>query len=237
MHQVYSHFKVLDVAGFHNLSNFGLEVFIPDTILSDMRTFFRANFPDAASVIAFNVGASWTSKRWHPEYFAEVANALLERGFHIAFLGSKADLPIVNQCLSFITPSERLHMFTGQFNLLQLAAFFDFCHLLITNDSGPLHIAVARNLPSVSIFGSSPVMGFYPFSNHHILIKTPVPCHPCYKHTCPLSNDSFMQCMRSVPPEVVLKYSLELISTFNRAAKDLPRINDDYECKVIDLAK
>ncbi|MBD3878238.1 MAG: glycosyltransferase family 9 protein [Quinella sp. 1Q5] len=228
IHQVQSHFKVLVAAGFAPLPIPKSDVFLGDTHLN-------ISLPN--NIVAFNVGASWPSKRWLPEFFAYVANQLICRGFTVAFLGSNADALIVKQVTNLISPSLRLLVFTGKFSLLQLAAFFDHCRLLISNDSGPLHIAAARNLPAVSIFGSSPVIGFKPWLYSHFLIKSPAPCHPCYLQNCPLQGKDCLRCMKLISPEVVLKYSLELLSSFDKPAKDLPQIQGAYDCKVIDLAK
>lgn len=233
MHQVYSHFNVLGKAGFHNLFNPGLELFIPDDISVDMNRFWYEHFNQNDKVVAFNVGASWPSKRWLPEYFAQCADTLIESGFHAAFLGSADDLPIVNSCVSFM--HHKPHIFTGQFSLLQLAAFFDHCRLLITNDSGPMHIAVARNLPLVTVFGSSPVIGFYPFNSNDFLIKSPVHCHPCFNHLC--NNNIPMACMKAVTPDIALKYSFELLDKYGQSAKDIPRVYGDYDCKIVELDK
>ena len=227
VHQVISHFKVLDAAGLH-LPLAKSDVFIGDTLLN-------LSLPD--NIVAFNVGASWPSKRWLPVFFANVANHLLARGFYIALLGSNQDLPIVNLVSNFITDMRRVLIFTGNFSLLQLAAFFDYCRLLISNDSGPLHIAAARNLPAISIFGSSPTIGFAPWAPSHSIIKSPAPCHPCYKQECPLQGADNMMCMQKVSPAVVIKYAKELLAKYDKPAKDLPHIQGAYECKIIDLAK
>lgn len=235
MHQVYSHFNVLDKAGFHNLFNPGLEIFIPDNILAEMNRFWFQHFHTSDKVVAFNVGASWPSKRWLPEYFAQCADALIERGYHVAFLGSADDLPIVNHCVSFM--HNKPHIFTGQFSLLQLAAFFDHCHALLTNDSGPMHIAVARNLPLVSIFGSSPTIGFSPFSANSFLIKSPTPCHPCFLHSCPNSSSNFMACMYSIIPNLVTKFLFTILDLYQLPAFKIPRISGAYLCKIIETDK
>lgn len=192
MHQIYSHFKVLDAAGFGNLTIPSPEVFIGNTRLN-------LHLPD--NLVAFNVGASWASKRWLPSYFANVACQLLSRGFHVAFLGSKADIPIVDECLAAIPDKRNVLVLTGKLSLLELAAFFDYCRLLITNDSGPMHIAAARNCPAVAIFGSSPTVGFTPWHPRHFVIKATVPCHPCYNHSCPRGD---LLCMKSISPQLVL---------------------------------
>lgn len=226
MHQVRSHFLVLRQAGFLNLNLQKSDVFLGNTTLN-------LNLPD--NIVAFNCGASWPSKRWLPEFFAQLANALIQRGFYIAILGSSSDLPIAQLVASLIHDKSHLLSFTGKFSLLQLAAFFDKCKLLISNDSGPLHIAAARNLPAVSIFGSSPTIGFAPWLNSHILIKSPAPCHPCYKHVCPRRGDSFMACMKAIPPDFVLNVSLDLLASRDTSTHD--QHFGDFDCKIIDLAK
>ena len=199
IHQVISHFNALDKAGFH-LPLAKSDVFIGDTNL---------NLP-CNNIVAFNVGASWQSKRWLPEYFANVADDFINRGFHVAFLGSKADLPIVDDCLSFMKGKPII--LTGKLSLLQLAAFFDHCQLLISNDSGPMHIAAARDCKALSIFGSSPTIGFAPWNANHAIIKATVPCHPCYRHICPLNGVDFMRCMKSITPQRVIALANHLIN-------------------------
>lgn len=201
MHQIHSHFKVLDAAGLGNLSIPSPDVFIGNTRLN-------LHLPD--KLVAFNVGASWPSKRWLPCYFANVAVSLIQRGFHVAFLGSKADIPIVDECLAFIPDKSNVLVLTGKLSLLELAAFFDYCRLLITNDSGPMHIAAARNCPAVAIFGSSPTVGFTPWHPRHIVIKSPAPCHPCYNHSCPRGD---LLCMKSIPPQLVLDRAASILGS------------------------
>ena len=205
MHQVHSHFKVLETTGLGNLPVPNPDVFIGDTHL---------NRPFPKNLVAFNVGASWQSKRWLPEYFASVAVELIYRGFHVAFLGSKQDIPIVDQCLAFIPDKSNVLVLTGKLSLLELAAFFDYCRLLITNDSGPMHIAAARRCHTLSIFGSSPTAGFFPCGSGNIIIKAPVDCHPCYKHSCPRGD---LLCMKAISPQLVLALALlDLTSTMNK---------------------
>ena len=221
IHQIKSHFNVLSVAGLGTLPLAPSDVFIGDTHL---------NFSLPDNIVALNVGASWHSKRWLPEYFASVAIQLLNRGFHVAFLGSKADIPIVDQCLALIPDKRRVLVFTGKLSLLELAAFFDRCRLLISNDSGPMHIAAARGLPAVSIFGSSPVTGFAPWSTNHFIIKSPAKCHPCNKHHCPQKGENFMKCMKLISPHIVLDYALLLLQSC------IPSSNWNYSCKIIELS-
>ena len=98
-----------------------------------------------------------------------------------------------------------------------------------------MHIGVARNIPIVTMFGASPVPGFYPYDAKDILIKTPEPCHPCGKHECPRSGAENMACMKNIPVDVVMKYVDELLSEYGQRAKEIPRVYGAYQCRVVEL--
>ena len=238
-HQVHSHFDVLQKAcGIEKIFDNGLEMWIPDAAQREADKIFRDNFGDL-KVVAFNIGASWLTKRWLDSYFATCADILLEKGYGIAFLGGTMDREIVSSCVEKMRHknSERLKIFTGEFSLAILAGFLDNCVLFLTTDSGPMHIGVARNIPIVTMFGASPVPGFYPYDAKDILIKAPEPCHPCGKHTCPRAGDDNLACMKKIPVEVVMKYVFELLAAYGDPAKKITRVHGAYKCKVIDLAK
>ena len=238
-HQVHSHFDVLRSAcGVEKIFDNGLEMWISDETSREAEKIFRDNFGDI-KVIAFNIGASWLTKRWLDSYFAECADILLERGYGIAFLGGTMDKEIVSGCVEKMRhkDSDRLKIFTGEFSLAILAGFLDNCVLFLTTDSGPMHIGVARNIPIVTMFGASPVPGFYPYDAKDILIRTPEPCHPCGKHICPKSGDDNLACMKKIPVEVVMKYVFELLAAYGEPAKKIPRVHGEYQCRVINLAE
>lgn len=238
-HQVHSHFDVLrEACGIEKLFDNGLEMWIPAEVEREAEKIFRDNFGDLR-VVAFNIGASWLTKRWLDSYFAECADILLERGFGVAFLGGTMDKEIVSSCVEQMRHknSDRLKIFTGEFSLAILAGFLDNCVLFLTTDSGPMHIGVARNIPIVTMFGASPVPGFYPYDAKDILIKSPEPCHPCGRHICPRAGDDNLACMKKIPVEVVMKHVFELLETYGQPAKEIPRVHGAYKCRVIDLAK
>ena len=237
-HQVHSHFDVLQKAcGIEKIFDNGLEMWIPDATKRESERIFRENFGDL-KVIAFNIGASWLTKRWLDSYFAECADILLEKGYGIAFLGGDMDKKIVSGCVEQMRHknSDHLKIFTGNFSLAVLAGFLDNCVLFLTTDSGPMHIGVARNIPIVTMFGASPVPGFYPYDAKDVLIKSPEPCHPCGNHICPRAGNENLACMKKIPVKVVMKYVFELLAAYGRPAKEIPRIYGAYKCKVIDLA-
>lgn len=237
-HQVHSHFDVLrEACGIEKIFDNGLEMWITADDERKATKIFRDNFGDT-KVVAFNIGASWLTKRWLDGYFAACADNLLERGYGVAFLGGTMDREIVAGCVAKMAhaDSDRLKIFTGDFSLAVLAGFLDNCVLFLTTDSGPMHVGVARNIPIVTMFGASPVPGFYPYDAKDVLIKSPEPCHPCGKHTCPRLGDDNLACMKKIPVSIVMKYVDELLAAYGRPAKEIPRVTGAYKCRVIDLA-
>ena len=240
-HQVKSHFDVLrEALGITNIDDGGLEMWIPQETETEMARMFSDNFAVDDKVIAFNIGASWETKRWLDSYFAECADRLIDEGYAIAFLGGSMDIEIVNACIANMKhrDSDKVKIFTGKLTLAQVAALLDRCVLFLTTDSGPMHIGVARNIPIVTMFGASPVPGFYPYDSKDILIQTPEPCHPCGQHTCPRQGEDNMACMKKIPVDVVMKYVHELLNEYsNRQAKDIKRNYGQYKCRVVSLKK
>ena len=237
-HQVKSHFDVLQKAvGIEKIDDGGLELWIDDAAKNSAEKIFAENFPADTKVIAFNIGASWLTKRWIDDYFAKCADILIGRGYGIAFLGGTMDAEIVSACVEKMREknSPLLKIFTGKFSLAELAGFLDKCVLMLTTDSGPMHVGVARNIPIVTMFGASPVPGFFPYDAKDFLIKSPVPCHPCGNHICPKKGEENLSCMKKISVEVVMKYVDELLKNFGQPAEKIPRVYSAYQCRVIEL--
>ena len=237
-HQVQSHFDVLQKAvGIEKFDDGGLEMWIDDKSKAAADEIFKNNFPADTKVVAFNIGASWLTKRWLDKYFARCADILLETGYGVAFLGGGMDREIVEACVEKMEQKENplLKIFTGKLTLAEVAGFLDNCALMLTTDSGPMHIGVARNIPIVTMFGASPVPGFYPYDSKDILIKTPVKCHPCGKHTCPKTGRENLSCMKNIPVEAVMHYVKELLFTYGQPAQELLRMYGNYHCRIIEL--
>ncbi|MBR5913087.1 MAG: glycosyltransferase family 9 protein [Selenomonadaceae bacterium] len=236
-HQVKSHFDVLrEACGITEFDDGGLEMWIDDSTKIESTKIFNENFPPNTKVIAFNIGASWLTKRWLEDYFATCADELIRRGYGVAFLGGPMDEEIVASCVDKMTEKNNplMKIFTGKFTLAMVAGFLDKCVLFLTTDSGPMHIGVARNIPIVTMFGASPVPGFYPYDAKDILIKSPEPCHPCGKHTCPRAGSDNLACMKKIPVEVVMKYVDELLKNYGQPAEKIPRVYGAYQCRVIE---
>lgn len=240
MHQIHSHFEVLTKAcGVTRIDDGGLEMEIPPGMDDEAARLWRANFPEGKKVVAFNIGASWPTKRWLDEYFAECADRLVDRGYGVAFFGGPMDEEMVRDCLAKMRnkDSESVRVFTGTVSLGVLAGMLRRSALFLTTDSGPMHVGVAMNMPVVTMFGSSPVPGFYPYDAKDVLVKTPEPCHPCGIHICPKKGEDNMACMKKIPVDVVMGYVDELLDEYGGNVGAWPEHYGKYECRVIDLAK
>lgn len=239
-HQVHSHFAVLhECLGFTPYDN-GLEMVLSEKNQKLADDLWQERFAIEDKVIALNIGASWETKRWPDNYFAQCADKFIEQGYKIAFFGGPMDLDIVNKCISQMQhkDSEALHIFTGKVSLAVLAGLLRKCSLFLTTDSGPMHIGVAMNLPVITMFGASPVPGFYPYDGRSVLLKSPESCHPCGIHKCPRKGEENMACMKNIPVAAALHYAAELLEKFQgKPAYKLPSHKGDYQCRVIELSK
>lgn len=239
-HQIHSHFDVLEQAvGIEKIDDGGLEMWLPETAVKSAEKIWAENFAPTDKVVAFNIGASWKTKRWIDTYFAECADELLEKGYAVAFFGGPMDTELVEACIAQMQQkdSEKIKIFTGKVSLGELGALLKKCALFLTTDSGPMHVGVSQNVPVVTMFGASPVPGFYPYDAKDVLIKTPEPCHPCGIHECPKQGEDNMACMKKITVEIVMKYVWELLAKYEDMAGNVPREYGKYECRVIDMAK
>ena len=239
-HQIHSHFDVLEQAvGIEKIDDGGLEMWLPKEAEERAEKIWQEHFTPGKKVVALNIGASWKTKRWIDSYFAQCADQLIEEGYELAFFGGHMDLEIVEACIGQMKhkDSKSYTVLTGKVSLAELGALLKKCALFITTDSGPMHVGVAQNVPIVTMFGASPVPGFYPYDAKDVLIKTPEPCHPCGIHECPLDGERHMACMKNITVDIVMKYVHELLEKYGDMAGNVPRVYGDYECKVIDMAK
>jgi heptosyltransferase-2 len=154
----------------------------------------------------------WVSKRWLAEGFAAVADRVIrEQGMKVIFFGGSADRATVSQVLGLM--QEKAVDWVGQTNLRELIAAIARCQTFLTNDSGPMHIAVACQVPTVAIFGpTTKELGFFPYGSGHIVIEKDLPCRPCGLHgakKCPLDH---FKCMKQITPDEVYQAIVQQLS-------------------------
>ena len=154
--------------------------------------------------IVLNTGGSWKTKRWPEEYFSEIADQLAERGYKILFVGGPSDTERVSYIGSKIKNKEMIYDLSGKTSLLELAAVLKRAELVISGDTGPVHVAAAVGTNTVAIFGPSDEDKYAPRGRgKNILIKNvDLSCRPCGEHECPLDH---FKCMRELSPKMVVE--------------------------------
>jgi lipopolysaccharide heptosyltransferase II len=122
-------------------------------------------------------GTLWQTKHWHAEGFAEVARHLARTGRAVVLAGSAAERP---RCQAVAALCPAACDLSGQTTLSDLAALIQRASACVTNDSGPMHLAVALGRPVVSVFGPTDPLWIGPYGRPHAVVRADVPCSPCY---------------------------------------------------------
>ena len=172
--------------------------------------------------IAIAPGANHFTKRWCPEYFAELIILLHGKynkyNTQFVLVGGEADNIICNKIIELVNVKNRekisIKNFANQKSLVESAKLIDTSDLVITNDTGIMHIAAARRVPVAAIFGSTvPEFGFAPFGAPNSIISMNLPCRPCShigRSKCPKKH---FDCMKKLYPEIVFKNITNFINS------------------------
>ena len=161
------------------------------------RLFERHNYSIDRPWVAMNVGARWPTKRWPLTSFSAVANLLYESHRDpIVLIGSLDDRPSVERLRALMNrPCIDL---SGEVPLKCLPALLSKAAAMITNDSGPMHIAAACGIPVVAMFGPTSATRTGPYGEGHHVLTGRVSCSPCFSRVC--SHDPEMECLTLIAP-------------------------------------
>lgn len=188
------------------------------------RELYQAGWDRSIPLVGLNPGASREHRQWFPERFAQVCDALSEQGMQCVVLGGPGDKGLAEQILAHC----RSHplVLTGKITVLQLAALMPRLRLLITADSGPMHIAAAMGTRVVALYGPSNPSYTAPFGNGHILIHHPEPCISCTAERCVHDRE----CMKRIRVEEVVTASLVIAKSGAAVTKghDHPEEENGY---------
>jgi lipopolysaccharide heptosyltransferase II len=156
-----------------------------------------------STLILLQPGARWVNKRWPVEHFAALVRAL-EKKFpaaRFAILGGQDDAPL-GETISAAAPGKILNL-CGQTSLPEMIEVVRRGDLLITNDTGPMHVAAALGRPLLALFGPTAPERTGPYGQLSNVLRLPLPCAPCLKSTCHFEKPE--ECLRALTPGVVLQ--------------------------------
>jgi heptosyltransferase II len=160
-------------------------------------------------VVAVNPGSVYGSaKRWPVERFAAVADGLVDAcGARILLVGSAGERAILERVAARMRrPVVNL---AGRTELPTLLGLLARAHLLVSNDTGAMHMATAVDTPVLAIFGPTDVRATGPLADHVHIAREPVPCSPCLLRECPIDH----RCMTGVTVDRVLREAIDLLET------------------------
>jgi heptosyltransferase-2 len=158
--------------------------------------------------IGINPGAAYgTAKRWPPERFAAAAALVARRsGARVAIVGSAAERPLAEAIAAQLGGAARV--LCGETTLAELVGVLRELRLLLTNDSGPMHLAAALGTPLVAVFGSTDWTETAPVSERARVVREETECAPCKLRECPIDH----RCMARVAVDRVAATALELLA-------------------------
>ncbi len=156
-------------------------------------------------VVAFCPGAEYgEAKRWPVEHFAQLATKLIQDNREVWILGSAKDDGIGQAIIKYLPPDikrqQKCINLCGKTDLVQAIDLLASANIVVTNDSGLMHIAAAVGTPLVALFGSSSPLYTPPLAARAQIASLHLSCSPCFKRTCPLKH---FDCMMKLTPENV----------------------------------
>lgn len=182
---------------------------------------FRLPVEDAASVwalerlhgkprpwLAVGVGARWLTKRWPPEHFAELLRRAQARFGGTAFFIGTAEEAALAEAAARRLDGPSLNL-AGRTSLPQLAAVLQHADLMLSNDSGPLHLAVALRRPVVAPYTCTQVQQNGPFGQAGQAIETTIWCKGSYRKRC-----ARMECMSELTPDRLWPVLVEVLQAW-----------------------
>lgn len=163
--------------------------------------------PTAKPILALCPGAEYGSaKRWPPKYFAEVARYFGEHGWQVWLFGSERDATITKE-IKQVIDKNYLYDFAGRLSLAESVDVLALSNVVVSNDSGLMHVAAALDLPVIALFGSSDPYHTPPLSKKALILYQKLPCSPCFKRDCPHRH---LNCLNDLTPLDVINAILRI---------------------------
>jgi len=164
-------------------------------------------------IVGMAPGAAFgPAKRWLPERFAALADRLIGAlNADVLIFGSVAERPLAEEIAGAMNHTPVIA--AGETSLRQLLALMARCRLMVTNDSGPMHLAAALGIPLVAIFGSTDARATGPLGTPVRIVTRGVACSPCGLRLCPID----FRCMQDISVEQAFRATLEFVKRWNIA--------------------
>lgn len=194
---------LLEALGFPRLP-LAYDLPIPTSLAHEARTLLREQGVDPdAGFVAVNAMTRWPTKNWTSAGFAAVVRTLAEQGIPVVFTGAPGDAGEISAIAREVgRPVARLD---GRTPLRGLAAVYQAARVVLTTDTGPMHLAAAVGTPVVALFGPTAPWRTGPYGEGHEVVRLELPCSPCFKRACHTREVETHACMQRLDPAQVAR--------------------------------
>ncbi len=207
-HQVVTYKRLLEPLGIP-ISSTKPRLYVSDKEVAEAKELLhQRGYRLGQTLIGMNPGAAYGSaKCWPPERFRELALRLVsQKETVVVFFGDASTETLIKQICQGLP--ESVMNLAGVTSLRELACIIKSCDLLVTNDSGPMHIGAAFNIPLIAFFGSTDLEKTGPYGQSEAVIHKQVSCSPCFKRVCPID----FRCMREIEVDEVFARAQKLLT-------------------------
>lgn len=191
------------------LENFGISGGAKTLLLevADEERSSASDLVGSSDYLVINPGAAYGSaKRWFPDRFSEVADRLaMDYKLKVVLTGGPGEVEIGND-IAAAMQTDCLNL-VGKTTVRQLMAILENAKLVVTNDSGPMHVAAAFDTPLVAVFGPTDHTTTSPYSVKSRVVRQDIDCSPCLLRQCPTDH----RCMKAVTAEEVILAASSLL--------------------------
>ena len=181
---------------------------IPQSALSRADALLAEHGAEHADIAIMAPGTIWETKRWGSDKFAEVAGHFLSKDLAVVLIGSQRERAVCEEVAALAPGVIDL---AGMTALSELAALIRRSTISITNDSGPMHLAVALDRPVVSIFGPTDPVWIGPYRRADAVLHADLECSPCYLRKIKHCHHGHA-CMRSVSAPAVIERAERILA-------------------------
>ena len=174
----------------------------------------RQRWPDLDGTpwVIVQPGARWLNKRWPAGHYSRFVSelALQRPSARFAVLGSGEDRPM-GEAIARSLPGKVLDL-TGRLSLPEMVEWLRAASLMVTNDTGPMHVGAALGIPLVGLFGPTEPFRTGPYGQVQNTLRLDLPCVPCMGSRCKIARP--MECLTALPVEGVVRRACELLPSF-----------------------
>jgi len=181
---------------------------IPQSAVSQVETLLAQHGANRAEIVIMAPGTIWETKQWGSEKFAQVAAHFLSKGLAVILIGSQRERVVCEEVAALSPGAIDL---AGRTALSELAALIRRSAISVTNDSGPMHLAVALDRPVVSIFGPTDPVWIGPYRRANAVLHADLECSPCYLRRLKHCRHGHA-CMHNVSAPAVIERAERILS-------------------------